>query len=124
MTITVVALTVVLVDDDARYRRVARRALELEGVVVLREAADGCEALRVLEDCAADVVLLDIGLPGLPGPEVARRLRGIDRGPVVILISSRDADYGRRAANGVAAGFIAKDVLCLAAIRGLLDATA
>ncbi|MEY2515092.1 MAG: hypothetical protein QOJ89_2450, partial [bacterium] len=120
LTMSFVTLTVVLVDDDARYRRVARLALESEGVSVLAEAGDGCEAVRVLEDSRADVVLLDIGLPGMSGSEVARRLRGVGGGPVVILISSRGADYGHRVAEGIAAGFIAKDVLCLAAIERLL----
>jgi DNA-binding NarL/FixJ family response regulator len=74
-----------------------------------------------VQNCAADVVLLDIGLPDMTGAEVARRMHTVDGTPTVILISSRDPDYGRRVANGVAAGFIAKDVLCLAAIRGMLD---
>jgi len=116
-----VPLTVVLVDDDARYRRIARRTLELEGASVVAEAADGCEALRMLRNCRADVALLDIGLPSLSGTEVARHLRAAGSAPIVILISSRDPEYGRRAANGIAAGFIAKDVLCLAAIRGLVE---
>ncbi|MEY2515188.1 MAG: hypothetical protein QOJ89_2546, partial [bacterium] len=41
LTMSFVTLTVVLVDDDARYRRVARLALESEGVSVLAEAGDG-----------------------------------------------------------------------------------
>jgi hypothetical protein len=41
VTMSGVAMTVVLVDDDARYRRVARLALQCEGVSVVAEAADG-----------------------------------------------------------------------------------
>jgi two-component system NarL family response regulator len=116
-----VTLKVVLVDDDAQYRLIARRSREREGVSVVAEAADGCTALAVLQDCSADVVLLDIGLPDISGAEVARRMLVADRTPTVILISTRDPDYGCRVAEGVAAGFIAKDALCLAAIRGILE---
>jgi DNA-binding NarL/FixJ family response regulator len=66
---------------------------------------------------APDLVLLDIGLPDLPGPEVARRLPRPPDGPVVIQISSRDAEYGARMARGVASGFIPKALLSTAAVR-------
>ena len=106
-----VPLRVVLVDDDARYRRVARRTLELEGAPVVAEAADGCEALRILRDRRADVALLDIGLPPLRGTEVARRLRAAGATPIVILVSTRDPDYGRRApvADNVRAAIVRAD---------------
>lgn len=113
------ALRLLLVDDDARFRAVARRALAGEGLELVGEAADGHEALRLTAALAPDVVLLDIGLPDLDGQEVARRLaaRG---GPPVILISSRDADYGARVARGLARGFIAKNALSAEAVLELV----
>src|SRR5262245_6916718 len=117
------AIRVLLVDDDARFRRLARRALTADGIEVVGEAADGAEALRMAATLAPDVVLLDIGLPGMDGTEVARRLPDPPEGPAVILISSRGVDYGDRMAQGVAArGFIPKDALSSAAVRDLAEA--
>jgi CheY-like chemotaxis protein len=114
------AMRVVLVDDDGRFRAVARRTLVADGVDVVAEVDDGAEALAVIAHWMPDVVLLDIGLPGIDGLEVARRLRAVTGGPVVILISSRDVAYGCRVATGLAAGYLPKDELSLQAI---LDVT-
>ena len=112
-------LRLLLVDDDARFRRLARLALAGDGLELVGEAGDGPQALRMAADLAPDIVLLDIGLPGLDGPEVARRLSDLTAGPVVILISSRDLDYGARMARGVAKGFLAKSELSSAAVLDL-----
>jgi DNA-binding NarL/FixJ family response regulator len=112
-------LRVVLVDDDERFRAMARRTLEVDGVEVVAEVEDGSAAVATVAACAPDVVLLDIGLPGVDGLEVARRLRAEPGGPVVILISTRDAAYGRQVASGLAAGYVPKDELSLAAILAL-----
>jgi CheY-like chemotaxis protein len=115
------ALQVVLVDDDRRFRATARRALEAEGVEVLAEVASGADALAAVEDWYPDAVLVDIRMPGIDGVEVARRLRGKVGATVVILISTLDVDHGRLLAEGLAAGYIPKDELSLAAITELLD---
>lgn len=110
------ALRVVLVDDDDRFRATARRSLSADGVDVVAEVADGERAVEVVARWQPDVVLLDIGLPGIDGLEVARRLRADGSHAAIVLVSSRDAAYGRRVADGVAAGFVPKDELSLAAI--------
>lgn len=115
-------LRLLLVDDDPRFRQLARRALAGGELELVGEAGDGAEALRLVAALAPDVVLLDIGLPDLDGAEVARRLPGPPAGPVVILISSRDADYGVRMARGVARGFLAKSALSSAAVIELVGA--
>jgi CheY-like chemotaxis protein len=114
-----VALRVVLVDDDGRFRAVARRTLVADGVDVVAEVEDGAEALAAIALWDPDVVLLDIGLPGTDGLEVARRLRAEGAGPVVILISTRDVAYGDRVAAGLAAGYLPKAELSLQAILDL-----
>lgn len=113
-------MRLLLVDDDERFRRLARRALVGDGLDLVGEAGDGAEALRLAAALMPDVVLLDIGLPDIQGPEIARRLPQPPEGPVVILISSRDAEYGARMALGVARGFIAKSALSGAAVRELV----
>jgi DNA-binding NarL/FixJ family response regulator len=113
------ALRVVLVDDDRRFRKMARRSLVAEGVEVVAEIGDGADAVAAVEDTRPDVVLLDIRMPGVNGLEVARRLQGRADGTVVILISTIDDADGRSLAHDLAAGYLAKDELSLAAILAL-----
>ena len=114
------SLRVLLVDDDDRFRAAACRTLVAEGIEVVAEVDNGLEVLGAAARCRPDVVLLDIGLPDIDGLEVARRLRTQQAGPVVILISTRDAAYGRRVASGLAAGYLPKDRLSLQAILELV----
>jgi len=65
--------TILIVEDDAATAGMLRAALESEGYRVLH-AVDG-EGLRTALDEEPDVVLLDVNMPGMGGPEVARRLR-------------------------------------------------
>jgi CheY-like chemotaxis protein len=80
--------TVLLVEDEAMVRELAREVLELEGHVVL-EAADGAEALRVADahEGAIDVLLTDVVLPQIPGPELADRLVAARPGLRVVFMS-------------------------------------
>lgn len=117
------SLRVVLVDDDRRFRTMARRALVAEGIDVVAEVADGADAAAAVETWHPDVVLVDIRMPGIDGLEVARRLQGKAGDAVVILISTIDADHGRRLAEGIAAGYLPKDELSLPAIVELLSAS-
>ena len=112
-------LRVVLVDDDARFRTLARRVLVAEGIDVVAEVGSGCEAPDVIARLEPDVALIDIQMPGVDGLEVARLLKGTEGGPVVILISTREQAHGDRMAAGLAAGYLPKDQLSLAAILRL-----
>jgi two-component system response regulator MprA len=81
---------VLMIDDDRALRAALRRALTLAGHEV-EVAADGEEGLARIADRPPDAVVLDLGLPGLDGLEVCRRLRaGGDRVPVLML-TARDA---------------------------------
>ena len=113
--------TVLIVDDHADFRRSAGALLEVEGFTVVGEAADGAGALSILDAVHPDIVLLDIQLPGLDGFEVAALLAaGLDP-PVVVLVSSRDANsYGRRLQHSAVRGFIAKSDLSGAALTAVL----
>lgn len=116
------ALRVVLVDDDDRFRELARRALVADGVEVVAEVPDGESTLAAVALWRPDVVLLDIGLPGIDGVEVARRLRAEEAGSVVILISTREMAYGQRVASIVGAHYLPKNKLSLSAILELAAA--
>jgi DNA-binding NarL/FixJ family response regulator len=116
-----VAASVLIVDDHARFRATARRALERDGWRVVGEAADGESALRAVQMLEPDVVVLDVGLPDMSGLEVARHLR--DRSPrlAVVVVSTRDSsDYRDLALANGARGFLAKADLTGAALAALL----
>lgn len=76
--------TVLVVDDEAKLRALVRDYLERDGYSVL-EAADGRRALDLAGGAHPDLVILDLGLPGLPGEEVARLLRKTSDVPIVML---------------------------------------
>jgi DNA-binding NarL/FixJ family response regulator len=104
------ATTVMLVDDHASFRAAARWLLETEGYVVVAEAATGESALALVAAAAPDVILLDVGLPGIDGFQVAAALRLRFPHARVVLTSSRDlVDLGpdRVLACG-ASGFVHK----------------
>lgn len=75
---------VLVVDDDHQIREALRRGLRSRGYDVLT-AGNGETALDVLAGAAVDVVVLDLGLPGIDGHEVIRRLRSFSDVPVVVL---------------------------------------
>ena len=95
-----VARTVLVVDDEAKLRRLIRDYLERDGYTVL-EAADGERALELAAHARPDLVILDLGLPGLSGHEVARSLR--QTGDVAIVILTAHAQEADRVA-GLRAG--------------------
>ena len=81
--------TVLLVEDDPGAREGLELALRRLGYVV-RAAETGEAALRDFPDAAADVVVLDVMLPGLDGFEVCRRLRRAGDIPVIMLTARGD----------------------------------
>jgi two-component system response regulator AlgR len=86
---------VFIVDDEAPARRRLRELLDdvlaQLPTVVVGEAGSGADALAALESVVADVVLLDIRMPGMDGIEVARRLAESAAAPTVIFVTAFDA---------------------------------
>jgi two-component system, OmpR family, response regulator MprA len=80
---------VLVVEDDEEIAQVLQRSLRLDGYEV-RLAGDGQAALDAAATYHPDLVILDLGLPGLDGMEVARRLRSADDVPILVL-TARDA---------------------------------
>lgn len=93
------ALVVQLLDDDGRF-------------VVVGRAADGDEAVRLVEEHAPDLVLMDIGLPGRDGLAATRAIHERDAARHVVIYtgSSEYADVARSEEAG-AVGFLHKDAL-------------
>ncbi|MEV4517543.1 response regulator transcription factor [Dactylosporangium sp. NPDC049525] len=101
---------VLIVDDHAGFRGLARALLEPEGVEVVGEAATGRDALAMIAARPPDAVLLDVQLPDIDGLAVCRAIRANWPGIRVVLCSVRPiAAYGPRYAECGAHGFAAKD---------------
>src|SRR4051812_6626985 len=75
---------VLVVDDDVTVREVVVSYLRAGGHTVV-EAADGAEALREMRTGPADLVVLDLMMPGIDGLEVCRRLRAVGDVPIIML---------------------------------------
>jgi CheY-like chemotaxis protein len=103
MSPTPVGRSILIVEDNADARDALRVLLELEGHVV-ETAGEGQRALELVRTADPDIALVDIGLPGIDGHEVARRVRANGgRRPVLIALTGYgQPDDHRRASE---AGF-------------------
>ena len=83
--------TILVVDDEQKIRDLVRSYLELEGYSVL-VADTGARALESASRSHPDLVVLDLGLPDLPGEEVARTLRTASNVPIIMLTAKAGED--------------------------------
>ena len=94
---------VLLIEDNRDAREMLRLMLELAGHVVY-DAADGVRGLELLEAEHPDVAIVDIGLPGLDGYQVARRIREHPNGRAMLLLAltgyGSPSDYQHSAEAG------------------------
>ena len=104
-------IRVLLADDHALFRAGVRKLLQTcEGMEVVGEAADGHEAVRLSETQRPDVLLMDIGMPGLNGVDAAARLAREGRRPRVVILSMHTGqDQVLRAIRAGAAGYLLKN---------------
>ncbi len=110
---------VLLVDDQDLVRHGLRMILELGGVEVVGEAADGEEAVAAAAELSPDVVLMDIRMPGTDGVEATRRIVAAGSPARVIVLTTFDLDqHVVDALRAGAVGFLLKDVTA----DGLVDA--
>lgn len=86
--------TVLLVDDSPTVRRMLDWSLRPAGLAIL-QAGDGLEALEILRDRAADLIIVDLNMPRMDGIEFTRALRGDPRLhaiPVILLTTESRAE--------------------------------
>jgi two-component system, OmpR family, KDP operon response regulator KdpE len=76
--------TILIVDDEPQIRRVVRTTLTSQGYAVM-EAKTGEEALEKIRSEHADLVLLDVNMPGISGLEACREIRGTSDVPIIML---------------------------------------
>jgi two-component system NarL family response regulator len=117
-------IRVILVDDHPIVRSGIRGLLEkASDIEVVGEAENGESALRLADDAAADVLLLDMELPDLPGPQVAARLKQNHPELKILTLSAHDDSvYVRQLLEQGAAGYLMKEEapeVILDAVRGV-----
>lgn len=99
-----------IVDDSSTVRRVVGKVLESSHFGFrISQAADGEAALKMHSDCAADIIFLDINMPGLDGIATLKRLKeNTSKTRVVLMSSEQSGDKLNAAFEAGADGFLKK----------------
>lgn len=106
-------LRILICEDDERLATLITETLAADGRFdVVARATNGDEAIRLAEEHTPDVVLMDIGMPGLDGIDATRAIRARDAAQHVVIYTGSDEyeDIGRADAAG-AGGFLHKEAL-------------
>jgi DNA-binding NarL/FixJ family response regulator len=103
-------IKVLLADDHSIVRAGLRRLVEeSEDMEVVAEAADGREAIRLVQQTMPDVAVIDISMPGMDGLEVVQQLQTLyPQKPILILTMHEEAQFVVRAIEAGAMGYITK----------------
>ncbi len=112
-------------DDHDLFRTGLRNLLEEQGVLVVGEAENGTDALRLVREVAPDVVVMDLHMPGISGVEATRQISMVAplTRVLVLTISDQDSDVMDAILAG-ACGYLLKDASITELIRGIKAATA
>jgi DNA-binding NarL/FixJ family response regulator len=116
--------SVVLVDDHPVVRAGIKNLLErAPDIVVIGEASDGNDALKMVTDLSPDVLLLDMELPGISGSEVAQKLQKAGAQTKILALSAHDdKQYIQELLANGAAGYLVKEEVpeaIVEAVRGV-----
>jgi len=105
-------IKIVIADDHAVVRQGTRSLLEREkDLEVVGEAADGEEAVKLIEQLRPDVAIIDIAMPKLSGVEVTRQIKPRCPSTAVLILTAYDNDeYVFALLEAGAAGYLLKDV--------------
>jgi len=119
-------LRVLLADDHAILREGLKALLEaMEGIEIIGEAGDGREAVQRALELRPDVLLMDIGMPGLNGIEATRLVcREWPEARIVILSMYSSVEHVHRAFDAGALGYVLKDSAGREALAALRSAFA
>jgi two-component system, chemotaxis family, chemotaxis protein CheY len=102
---------VVLVDDDDDLRLIMKAAVNSMHCEVVAEGASGADAVRLYREHRPDLMMLDVNMPGMSGPQALREIRGEFPGAfVVMLTASGEVDTVKECIKAGAARYILKDM--------------
>ncbi|MGW1712196.1 response regulator [Streptomyces sp. NPDC002156] len=106
------SLKVLVVDDQGIVRAGFVAVIDAEeDLTVVGEAADGATAVRLAEELAPDVIVMDVRMPELDGIAATRIITGRENAPRVLVLTTFDLDaYVFDALRAGASGFLLKDV--------------
>jgi DNA-binding NarL/FixJ family response regulator len=115
-------LRILVCEDDEKLAALVIETLDADGgFIVVARAENGDEAVRLTGEHAPDVVLMDIGMPGLDGIDATRLIHANDSGQhVVIYTGSDEYAHVARAQDAGAAGFLHKDALTSPDLAGAI----
>lgn len=118
-------LRLILVEDNAVFRRaVEAHLMRHRRWTIVASVDNGDDALPTIRRTPADVVLLDISLPGMNGFQIAEGMRSVPNAPAVVFLTLHDSNpYREQARELGAAGFVTKDQF-VARLMPLLDVIA
>jgi DNA-binding NarL/FixJ family response regulator len=104
------SVRVLVVEDFAPFRQFVCSTLgKMSGLQVVGEVSDGREALQKAEELQPDLILLDIGLPGLNGIEAARQIRKVAPESKIIFVSQESsAEVVKEGLSVGASGYVVK----------------
>jgi len=102
-----------VVDDQASFRRATAATLDaMDDFVMAGECETGESAIELIPDGAADIVLMDIHMPGMGGIEATRQIRAAQPDLMVVLMSTYDVeDISAAASDCGAAAYLHKERL-------------
>lgn len=101
--------TAIIVDDHPLARMAIRSVLEKDHITVLGEYEDGAVALKSLVKTTADIVVIDVEIPGVNGVELVEKLRANHYAGVLVVVSAKnDRYFSKRCAQAGANAFISK----------------
>lgn len=118
-----VAIKVSIVEDDPQAREILAGWINrAEGFSCVSSHGSGEEALEKIQECLPEIVLMDINLPGINGPECVRRLKPLlPQTQFVMLTVYEDSDHIFQALQAGATGYLLKQTRRAELISGLRD---
>jgi len=116
------AMRILLADDHGIVRQGVRVLLEQAGMVVVGEATDGPEALRLAHEHQPDVAVLDIAMPHLNSLETARRLReAVPETKIILLTMHTEEPYVLEALQAGTVGYVLKTQAAVDVVQAIRE---
>lgn len=118
--------SIILADDHPIVRKALRNDLEKEAdFVVLAEAGDGEEAIRLVSELTPDVVIMDIGMPKLNGIEATRQIKATHPDTIILVLTVYDdTEHILGILESGADGYLTKNILVEDIIKSIRSVVA